>query len=524
MAPMLETVNPATGEVLAVFPVHGRREVDAAVAAARPAADWWAGLGWSGRRVRLLAWKSYLARYLPRLAQIVHEETGKPLDDAKLEIILAIVHIDWAAKHAHRVLRARRVRSGIVAVNLASTVEYQPLGVVGVIGPWNYPVFTPVGSIAYALAAGNAVVFKPSELTPAVGEALVRSFGEALRVFDDAAPPVLQGVYGPGTTGDALARSGVAKIAFTGSAATARKVMAAAADTLTPVIAECGGKDALLVGADADLDAAVDAAAWGAMSNAGQTCIGVERVYVADAVYHTFLERLSARVSVLRPGTDPDSSYGPMTSPAQGAIVAKHLSDALDRGGQAVVGGADSVSEPWVRPVVLTGVPEDSAAVTEETFGPTVTVTSVADLAAGVALANGGRYGLGSAVFTKDRRAGLAAARALRSGMTSVNSIVGFVTVPALPFGGVGESGFGRIHGADGLREFARAKSITRQRFRPVVQLTSFGRTPRDMDRIVTLVTLLHGRLYRATPRSLLRTPRLPGRPGRSGQAGHGRR
>jgi acyl-CoA reductase-like NAD-dependent aldehyde dehydrogenase len=516
---MLETVNPATGEVLATFPVHGRREVDAAVAAARPAADWWAALGWAERRIRLLAWKSYLTRYLARLAQLVHEETGKPLDDAKLEIILAIVHIDWAARKAQSVLGPKRVPSGMVAINLAATVEYQPLGVVGVIGPWNYPVFTPVGSIAYALAAGNAVVFKPSELTPAVGSWLVNSLAEALLGFDEAPPPVLQGVYGPGTTGDALARSGVAKLAFTGSAATARKVLAAAADTLTPVIAECGGKDALLVSADADLDAAVDATAWGAMSNAGQTCIGVERVYVAEAVYHTFLERLSARVSALRPGLDPDASYGPMTSPAQSAIVAKHVMDALDRGGNAAVGGADSVSGPWVRPVVLTGVPEDSAAVTEETFGPTVTVTAVADLAAGVVLANGGRYGLGSAVFARDRRAGLAAARALRSGMTSVNSIVGFVTVPALPFGGVGESGFGRIHGPDGLREFARAKAITRQRFRPPMRLTSFGRTPAEMDRAVTLVTLLHGRLYR--PR---RGSRRPGQPDLGRRAGRGRR
>src|SRR5580693_10238829 len=137
---MLETMNPATGEVLATFPVHGRREVDAAVAVARPAAVWWANLGWDGRKVRLLAWKSYLARYMARLAQLVHEETGKPLDDARLEIALAIVHIDWAAKHAKDVLKPRKVRSGLIAMNLASTVEYQPLGVVGVIGPWNYPV------------------------------------------------------------------------------------------------------------------------------------------------------------------------------------------------------------------------------------------------------------------------------------------------------------------------------------------------------------------------------------------------
>ncbi len=507
---MLETINPATGEVLATFPLQGSREVDAAVAAAREAAVWWAGLGWSERRIRLLAWKSHLTRYLARLAQLVHEETGKPLDDAKLEIILAILHIDWAARHARRVLRPRRVRSGLFSLHLAGTVEYQPLGVIGVIGPWNYPVFTPVGSIAYALAAGNAVVFKPSELTPGCGDWLVRSFGEALGIFGEPVP-VLQLVTGPGSTGEALARSGVAKIAFTGSAATARKVMAAAADTLTPVIAGCGGKDALLVAADADLDAAADAAAWGAMSNAGQTCTGIERVYVADAVYHSFLERLTQRVSGLQPGFHPGAAYGPMTSPAQGEIVARHVADALARGGRSVLDGAAragaaagagaagnaGLAPPYVPPVVLTDVPEHSMAVTEETFGPTVTVTPVGNLAEAVSFANASRYGLGSAVFTKDRSSGMSTARSLRSGMTSINSVVGFAIVPALPFGGVGESGFGRIHGADGLREFSRPKAITRQRMRPLVNLTSFGRTDRDMRRIVTLVTLLHGRLYR---------------------------
>jgi acyl-CoA reductase-like NAD-dependent aldehyde dehydrogenase len=516
---MLETVNPATGEVLATFPEQSRREVDAVVAAAREAAVWWAGLGPSGRRIRLLAWKSHLTRYMGRLAQLVHTETGKPLDDAKLEIILAILHIDWAARHAHRVLRPRRVRSGLAAINQAATVEYLPLGVVGVIGPWNYPVFTPIGSIAYALAAGNAVVFKPSELTPATGDWLVRSFGEALGIFSEAPPPVLQLITGAGSTGEALARSAVAKIAFTGSADTARKVLAAAADTLTPVIAECGGKDAMLVAADADLDAAADAAAWGAMSNAGQTCLGIERIYVADAVYHSFLERLTQRVASLRPGSDTDAAYGPMTSPEQRDVVAKHVADALARGGRiagpagngtagngtagngtagngtAGNGAASGSSLVW--PMVLTDVPEHSTAVTEETFGPTVTVTPVVNLAEAVSFANAGRYGLGAAVFTKDRSAGMTAARSLRGGMTSVNSVLGFVLVPALPFGGVGESGFGRVHGPDGLREFSRAKAITRQRMRPLVNLTSFGRTDKDMRRIVTWVTLLHGRLYR---------------------------
>jgi acyl-CoA reductase-like NAD-dependent aldehyde dehydrogenase len=490
-AETFDTVNPATSEVIATFPVCGEAEVTEAVRRSRQAAAWWAGLGWKRRQARLLAWKSHLIRYVGRVAELVHAETGKPLADAQLEVLLAVVHIDWAARHARRVLGPRRVRSGLVAINQAATLEYQPLGVVGVIGPWNYPVFTPVGSIGYALAAGNAVVFKPSELTPAVGSWLVSSFAEIV-----PEEPVLQLLTGPGTTGAFLARSPVDKIAFTGSAATARQVMAACAQNLTPIVAECGGKDALLVAADADLDAAADAAAWGALSNAGQTCVGVERVYVAEDVYHTFLEKLTERVARLRPGADREADYGPMTMPGQLDVIERHIADALARGARPVVGGLSSVRKPFVGPVLLADVPEESKAVTEETFGPTVTVAPVADLAEGVARANATRYGLGAAVFARNRKAAMAAARSLRSGMTAVNSVVSFAAVPSLPFGGCGDSGFGRIHGADGLREFARPKSITRQRMRPMVNLTSFSRTDKDMRKILSLARMLHGRRY----------------------------
>jgi acyl-CoA reductase-like NAD-dependent aldehyde dehydrogenase len=487
-----DTVNPATGEVLASFPVHGQADVEAAVERAQDAATWWAGLGWKERRLRLLAWKSHITRYMARLAELVHEETGKPLADAKLEILLAIVHIDWAARNAERVLGPRRVRAGLVALQHSATLEYQPVGVVAVIGPWNYPVFTPMGSIAYALAAGNAVVFKPSELTPATGRWLISSFSEIV-----PERPVAQLVTGMGETGAALARSHVGKIAFTGSAATARRVMAAAAENLTPIVAECGGKDAMLVDADADLDAAADAAAWGAMSNAGQTCIGIERVYVVDGVYQTFLDKLRERVAEIRPGEDREASYGPMTMPSQLDVIEGHVADALARDGRPVTGGLASIRAPYVEPIILTDVPEQSRAVTEETFGPTVTVTRVADLAEGVKLANAGSYGLGSAVFSGSRKRAMEIARSLRTGMTAINAVLAFASVPSLPFGGIGDSGFGRIHGADGLREFARPKAITRQRFRPPVNLTSFSRTDADMDRIVKLVTLLHGRRYR---------------------------
>src|ERR1022692_1315094 len=223
-AATFDTLNPATSEVIATFPVSGEAEVGQAVDRARQAASWWAGLSWKDRKTRLMAWKSSLPRYIGRLAELVHTETGKPLGDAQLEIMLAIVHIDWAARQARKVLGPHKVRSGIVAINQAATVEYQPLGVVGVIGPWNYPVFTPMGSIAYALAAGNAVVFKPSEFTPAVGGWLVSSFAEVVPDY-----PVLQLVTGLGETGSFLARSAVSKIAFTGSSATAQKMKGACA-------------------------------------------------------------------------------------------------------------------------------------------------------------------------------------------------------------------------------------------------------------------------------------------------------
>jgi acyl-CoA reductase-like NAD-dependent aldehyde dehydrogenase len=491
-AATFDTLNPASGEVITSFPVHGTTEVEAALGRAREAAAWWGGLGWKERRLRLLAWKAHITRYMPRLAELVHEETGKPVADAKLEIMLAIVHLDWAAKHAEKVLGPHRVRPGLVSINQAATLEYQPLGVVAVIGPWNYPVFTPMGSIAYALAAGNAVIFKPSELTPAVGGWLVSSMNEICPERG-----VLQLVTGLGETGAALARSGVNKIAFTGSAATARKVMVAAAENLTPIVAECGGKDAMLVDADADLDAAADAAAWGAMSNAGQTCIGIERVYVVDGVYQTFLEKLKERVDALRPGEDREASYGPMTMASQLDVIEGHVADALARDGRPVTGGLNSIRAPYVDPVILTGVPEESRAVKEETFGPTVTVTRISDLAEGIRLANAGSYGLGSAVFTKSKKRAVEAARSLRTGMTAINAVLAFAAVPSLPFGGVGDSGFGRIHGADGLREFARAKGITRQRFKPMVNLTSFTRTDKELDKVVSLITLLHGRRYR---------------------------
>jgi len=269
--------------------------------------------------------------------------------------------------------------------------------------------------------------------------------------------------------------------------------MAACAETLTPVLLECGGKDAMIVAADADVRAAADAAAWGGMANAGQTCIGIERVYVVGAVYDEFVAALAERASSLRPGTD----YGPATMPGQLDVIRRHVTDALDRGGRAVVGGPDAVRPPYAHPTVLVDVPEDAPAVTEETFGPTLTVTRVADVDEGVAKANASAYGLGAAVFA--RTGGERIARRIRSGMVSVNSVLSYAGVGALPFGGVGESGFGRIHGDDGLREFARAKAISRPRFPALIDVTRFDRKPWSMRVLGLVLRARYGRAPKQT-------------------------
>ncbi len=486
------SLDPATGEVVSTHPVHSAADVAAAVARARGAAAFWSGLSNRQRAQRLRTWAAVLTRRVSQLAQVVNAETGKPHSDAELEVLLAVEHIAWAASHAEKVLARRRVSPGLLMVNHAASVGYEPFGVVGVIGPWNYPVFTPMGSLAYALAAGNAVVYKPSEYAPGVGRWLVDAFA---RVVPEA--PVLQLVTGFGPTGEALCRAGVDKIAFTGSARTASAVLHACADGLVPAVIEGGGKDPLLVDADADVPAAAEAAVWGGMANAGQTCIAVERVYVHERVYDRFVAEVSARAGALRAGAG--ELIGPITMPGQLTVIREHIEDALARGGRAVVGGQDAVGDRYVQPTVLVDVPEDSAAVREETFGPTLTVTRVADMDEAVRLSNASGYGLGATVFS--RRGGPALARRLRAGMVSINSVIGFAAIPALPFGGVGQSGFGRIHGADGLREFSRPKSIARQRFPSPLRVLTFGRTAATDRTLVTLSNLLHGAASTLPPR-----------------------
>lgn len=481
------SVNPATGETVGTFPVHGPDDVQAAVRRARSAATWWAAVGFQERKRRLNAAKAILARRSAELCELVRAENGKPLADAFIEVLLCAEHLDWAARRAERVLGTRRVPSGLLMLNQKATVEYVPFGVVGVIGPWNYPVLTPMGAIISALAAGNAVVFKPSEFTPAVGAWLVEAFAAAIPEHH-----VVQLVTGGGPTGAALCRSRVDKIAFTGSTRTGRTVMATCAETLTPVLMECGGNDALIVDDDADLDAAATAAVWGGLQNTGQACISVERVYVTEAVHDRFVDTVVDRLRSVRLGDDAEPHLGPITMPAQIDTIEAHLTDALARGARAVVGGPDAVRRPYVDPVVLVDVPDDARIMREETFGPLLPITRVRDADEAIERTNAKTFNLAATVFAKRR--GTEIARGLRSGMVSVNAVSAFGAVPALPWGGVGESGFGSMHGMDGLREFTRPRAVTVQRFALPFEMMSFARPDWLLGTLDRLMKLRHGR------------------------------
>ena len=479
---------PVTGEVIAEYPITSRDQVIASVARAREASAAWQNLGFNGRRKVLLKWSNLLISRLDEITEIVSRETGKPVSDAKLEASLAVGHLGWAARHAEGVMRTSHRSPGALMANMSATVERSPVGVVGVIGPWNYPIFTPMGSISYALAAGNTVVFKPSEYTPGVGMVLAQTFAEVAPFVD-----IFTCITGLGATGKDLCESGVDKLAFTGSTRTAKLVAASCATTMTPVVLECGGKDPVIVAADADIKRAADATIWSAMSNAGQTCIGAERVYVHENVADKFIEEALMVARKIHPGAPGVGNYGPATMPSQINVIQGHIDDALAKGAKAAMGGSGSVKAPFVEPVILLDVPENSTAMTDETFGPTIAINRVKSMDEAIALSNASKYGLGSSIWS--RRQGKKIARQLHCGMVAINSTISFAAIASVPFGGVKDSGYGRIHGPEGILEFTYPRTVVRARFQLPISFTSFKRTKGNDKLIVAATRLLNGRL-----------------------------
>jgi acyl-CoA reductase-like NAD-dependent aldehyde dehydrogenase len=371
-------------------------------------------------------------------------------------------------------------------------LRHKPVGLVGVIGPWNYPLTNGFGDCIPALAAGNSVILKPSRVTPLSSQLLA----EALR---ECGTPehVMQVATGSGATGEALIDE-VDMIMFTGSTETGKKVMKRAAETLTPVALELGGKDPMIVLSDANLERAANHAAYYAMFNAGQTCISVERVYVEAPVYDEFVGKVTEKVKAIRLGrpTGPGTAdVGAMTFAPQIDIVERHVQDAVAKGAKVVVGGHRGEGDVnWYEPTVLVDVDHTMECMTEETFGPTLPIMRVNDTEEAIRLANDSPYGLAASVFSKDTARGEAVARRIEAGAVCVNDALINYSVLELPMGGAKASGLGSRHGAGGIRKYTQQQALLVSRLHPKREPHMYPYSAKMTKRFSRLIKLLYGR------------------------------
>jgi acyl-CoA reductase-like NAD-dependent aldehyde dehydrogenase len=452
----LRPVNPATLEPVGSVPVSAPEEVAEVVAEARVAAERWAQSSFEERRALLAQVATAVLDHAGEIAATVTAETGKPLVESfTAELFVALDNLVWAASNAGRVLRPERLRYPQPHLrHKRGWLLYEPLGVIAVISPWNFPFGIPFTQAAFALAAGNTVVVKPSELTPRSGAWLERLFPNGL----------VRVVQGHGDVGEALVRApGTAKVVFTGSGETGRRVASLAGERLRPVTLELGGKDPMLVFEDADLDRAVAGALWGAFANCGQVCSGVERIYVARPLHEAFVEELARRARTLRIGRGDDlqTELGPMICEEDRSRVEELVEDAASGGAEVRLGGArPELGLPgwFYEPTILTAVEREARIEREEIFGPVVTVSAFGDEDEAVRLANGSSFGLGASVWTRDLERAARVARRLEAGSVWTNDTSYSYGTGQASWGGVKESGYGRTHSKHGLYELSRVK------------------------------------------------------------------
>jgi betaine-aldehyde dehydrogenase len=462
-APSFEVRNPANGSVIASVAIDGPGEVSAAAQRARAAQPAWEALGHAGRYELLGRWRDWMLANGDAITDVLERETGKVRQDASLEMPGLADAINYYGSNSARMLADERVPAHNPLLKAkALKVVYRPFQLVGVIAPWNFPLLLSIGDAIPALAAGCAVLIKPSEFTPLSPRELVRGWRDEV-----GGPEVIHVVNGLGECGAAVVDESD-YVHFTGSVATGKQVMARAAETLTPVSLELGGKDPMIVLEDADPERAANGAAWGGLANSGQICISVERVYATEPVYDEFLARLAERVNGLRQGPDrPPFTHevGAMTSPAQVEVVEDHVRDAIDKGARVVTGGKrrDGGGD-FFEPTVLVDVDHSMKIMREETFGPVIPVMKVRDADEAVRLANDSPYGLSASVFGERERAE-AVARRLETGACNVNDVLVNYLAYDVPMGGWKESGIGSRWGPGGIRKFCRTESLVVSRF-----------------------------------------------------------
>ncbi|HUF04787.1 MAG TPA: aldehyde dehydrogenase family protein [Aridibacter sp.] len=457
--------DPATGEEVGRVRKFTADEVAEAVENARDAFEIWKRTPFAERaRIVTRARDSLLSR-MDEVAELISREMGKPIAESlSTDITPALDLMQYFVRNAEKILSPRKRGIGFLGLlGRSSVIAYKPLGVVGIISPWNYPLTIPLGEAAMALMAGNTVILKPSELTPLVGEKI----GE---LFEEAGIPkhVFQVVSGDGETGAALVKEGLDKIMFTGSVQTGKAIAKAAAESLTPVVLELGGKDPMIVFADADLESAADAAVWGAFTNAGQACSSIERLYVEEKAAERFTKLVVERANRLKigPGTDPSTDIGAMSSERQRKIVEEHVAAFEREGAEILIGGNESGTEaPFYPPTVIAKANNKMRAMRDETFGPTLPIATFKTESEAAELANDTEFGLAASVWTKDLSKGKRVGGKIRAGTVCVNEVLYTHGIPQTPWGGFGNSGYGRTHGEEGLKELVAVQHIHVNRF-----------------------------------------------------------
>ncbi len=454
----LSVTNPTTGELLRELPMTQNPEVASHFARAAEAQRGWAATPIKERAKSLIDLRETIIDRIDELSELISNENGKPRFEAMTNEIFATIELcTYFAKTGPKFLRDEKIPMGLMK-HRASYLNYWPLGVVTVITPWNYPFLLPMGEIVMAVLAGNAVIFKPSEITPLIGI-------QIQSLFEAAGFPkgLVTTVVGDGKLGAALVEAKPAKIFFTGSVATGKKIMRAASDHLVPVNLELGGKDAMIVLADADLDYATSAALWGGFSNSGQICASVERILVHESLAEAFKQGLREKLSRLRQGSSKDGNndLGAITFDKQKDLYESQIKQARERGAEFVCGGEFSADRRFLAPTVVSGANiEDLDIYNEETFGPVVAVTTFRTVDEAVEKANRSKYGLLASVITKNIRLGEKIAKRLEVGTVTINEVVYTAGLPETPWGGVKDTGFGRKHSARGIHEFVNIRHI----------------------------------------------------------------
>jgi acyl-CoA reductase-like NAD-dependent aldehyde dehydrogenase len=484
--------NPATGETIAHVPDLSAAEVAELAARARRAQPGWEAMGFDGRAAVMAELRRWLIRNRDRVIQTIVDETGKAREDAQVsEIFIVADGIKFWSKKGRKYVADEKVRANsILTLGKKLYVRYRPYGLVGVIGPWNYPLSNSFGDAVPALLAGNAVILKPSEVTP-LTSLLVEEGMREVGAPDD----VFLVATGDGATGAAVVEQ-ADMVMFTGSTRTGRKVMQTAAETLTPVSLELGGKDPMIVLSDADLERAANSAVWNGFANGGQICISVERVYVEEPVYDEFVNKVVEKTRTLRQGTPGGMGsidVGAVTFPPQADIIEDHVNDAVEKGAKVLVGGKRRAGPGrFFEPTVLVDVDHSMKCMTEETFGPTLPIMKVRDGEEALRLANDTRYGLNSSVWTKDLERGEEIANRIEAGATCVNDINTNYAAADLPFGGWKESGIGVRHGAQGIRKYCKTHSVLVTRFGPKKEIHQFPYKPSVSKLLDRLLVMLH--------------------------------